>query len=120
MKEAFEQVAKDEARKLSIVQEITMRSTDYLRRIIAPVGGQGGVTMSNLARIVTVSRWKTTFGGSREQSVEKNMTGRNRTRFWSCKQWESVNQTKVSRAHAVPQGLCENLINALKLPAKTS
>ena len=47
-KEAFEQVAQDEAGKLSIVEEIMIRSTDYPRRIIAPVGGQGGVTMSYL------------------------------------------------------------------------
>ena len=59
IKEAFEKVAKDEARNLSTVQEIIIRSTDYLRRIIAPTGGQGAC-----ARIVTVSRWKTTFGGS--------------------------------------------------------
>ena len=45
IKEAVEQVAQDEAGKLSIVQEIMIRSTDYLRRIIALVGGQGGVTM---------------------------------------------------------------------------
>ena len=30
---------------------------------------------------------------------------------------ESVNQAKVFKAHAVPQGLCGNLVNALKLPA---
>ena len=48
MKEAFEKVAKDEAGKLSTVQEIMTRSTDYLRRIVAPAGRQGGVTMSNL------------------------------------------------------------------------
>ena len=48
VKEAFEQVTKDEAKKLSIVQEIMIRRTDYLRRIIAPAGGQGGVTMSYL------------------------------------------------------------------------
>ena len=41
MKEAFELVVQDEAEKVSIVQEIMLRSTDYLRRIIAPVGGQG-------------------------------------------------------------------------------
>ena len=35
-KEAFAKVAKDEARKLSTVQEMMIRSTDYLRRIIAP------------------------------------------------------------------------------------
>ena len=48
IKEAFERVAQDEAEKVSIVQEIMIRSTDYLRRIIAPVGRQGGVTMSYL------------------------------------------------------------------------
>ena len=40
MKEAFEQVAKDEARKLSTVQEIMIRSTDWLRLIIAPAGSK--------------------------------------------------------------------------------
>ena len=30
---------------------------------------------------------------------------------------ERVEQAKVFKAHAVPQGLCENLINALKLLA---
>ena len=48
IKEAFGLVAQDEARKVSAVQEIMFKSTDYLRRIIAPVGGQGGVTMSYL------------------------------------------------------------------------
>ena len=48
IKEAFEQVAKDEARKLSTVQEIMMGSAHYLRRIIAPVERQGDVTMSYL------------------------------------------------------------------------
>ena len=30
---------------------------------------------------------------------------------------ESASQAKVFKAHAVPQGLCDNLINALKLLA---
>ena len=46
--EAFDLVAKDEVEEMSIVQEIMHRSTDYLRRIIAPVGGQGVVTLSYL------------------------------------------------------------------------
>ena len=41
IKEAFDLVAKDEARKVSIVQEVMFKSTDNLRRIIAPVEGQG-------------------------------------------------------------------------------
>ena len=48
MKEAFEKVEKDEALKLSTVQESMIRSTGYLLRIIAPAGGQGCVTMSHL------------------------------------------------------------------------
>ena len=44
--EASEKAAKDEAASLSVVQGILLRSTDFLRRIIAPGGGQGGVTLS--------------------------------------------------------------------------
>ena len=40
MQELFEKVAKDEAKKPSTVQEIMIRSTDYLRRIIAPAGSK--------------------------------------------------------------------------------
>ena len=36
--EAIEEVAKDEAKKLSTEQKIMLRSTDCLRRIIAPGG----------------------------------------------------------------------------------
>ena len=48
MKEAFELVAQDETENVSIVQEIMLRSTDYLWRIIGKVGGQGGLTMCYL------------------------------------------------------------------------
>ena len=48
IREAFERVARAEAGKLSTVQEIMLKSTDFLRRIIALAGGQGGVTMSYL------------------------------------------------------------------------
>ena len=48
IKEAFELVAQDETEKMSIKKEIVLRSTDCLRRIVAPVGVQGGVTMSYL------------------------------------------------------------------------
>ena len=48
IKEAFEWEAQDKSEKMNIMQEIMLRSMDYLRRTIAPVGGQGGVTMSYL------------------------------------------------------------------------
>ena len=65
IKVAFEKVAKDEANKLSTVQEIMIGSTDYLQRIIAPAGGGKEALRCHIcARIATGSRWKTTFGGS--------------------------------------------------------
>ena len=92
IKEAFELVAQDEAEKMSIVQETMLRSTDYLRRIIAPVGGHGGVTMSYLC-----PNW--------QQLPSEKLCA------------DSFEHAKVFKAHAVPQSLCANLINAQKLLA---
>ena len=36
----------EDIRRLSIAKEISRKSTDFLRRIIAPVDGFGGVTLS--------------------------------------------------------------------------
>ena len=38
----------DEIGRLSIAQEMLRKRTDFLRRIIAPVDGMGGVTLSYL------------------------------------------------------------------------
>ena len=46
IREGCEKVAKDEIGRLGIVQKILGKSTDFLRRIIAPVGG--GVTLSHI------------------------------------------------------------------------
>ena len=48
IRETFGKVAKDEAGSLNIVQGTMLRSTDFVRRIIASAGGQGGVTLSYL------------------------------------------------------------------------
>ena len=105
IKEAFEQVAQDEAEKVSIVQEITLRSTDYLRCIIAPVGGQGGVAMSCLCPhcnsfpledcIWWVSGENIQSGGA--QFVEKSTTGSNRTGCQSYKQVTVLSRPRYSK-----------------------
>ena len=46
IREACEKVAREEVGRLCIVQEILTNSTDFLTRIIAPVDGTGGVTLS--------------------------------------------------------------------------
>ena len=125
IKEAFELVAQDEARKVSVVQEIMFQSTDYLRRIIAQVGGQGGVTMSylcpncnsfpledyvwwSLGRKST--KWWCAICGEKYDWKQPN-------RLLVVQTGDSFEQAKVFKAHAVPRGLCANLVNALKLLA---
>ena len=68
IREANENVAKDEIGRLGIVLEILRKSTDFLRRVIAPVAGMGGVTLSYIARSATAFHWRTTFGGYRRDT----------------------------------------------------
>ena len=46
VREACEKVAKDEVGRVGIVQGLLRKNTDFLRRVIAPVDGMGGVTLS--------------------------------------------------------------------------
>ena len=98
IKEAFEQVAQDEAEKVSIVQEIMTRSTDYLRRIIAPVGGQGGVTMSCLC-----SHCNSFF----LRNLWRNTIGCNRTGFYSYKQVTVLSRLRYSKHMQYLRLLCK-------------
>ena len=90
IREAYEKVVKEEAGRLSIVREILRQSTDFLRRIIAPVGGSGGVTLSYIC-IATVFL----FGGPHLVGIDRTwrqealrnlwrkiMNGEHPTRFW--------------------------------------
>ena len=96
---------KDEVEKMNIVQEIMLNSADSLRRIIAPVGGQGGVTMSYLCPncngflledyVCGSLPEKPQSGGA--QMVEKSMTGGNRTGFWSCIQEKDLSRRRSSK-----------------------
>ena len=48
IREVYEKVAVDDIGRVSIAQEIQRKSTDFLRRIIAPVDGMGGVAFSHV------------------------------------------------------------------------
>ena len=127
IQEAFERVAKDEAKKkLSTVQEVMLRGTDFLRRIIAPAEG----ARRRYDVILAPALYQFPVGRLRFISL----MGEKHTNWWVCElfqkyDWkqpnrllvvrtgESVDQAKVFRAHAVPQGLCGNPTNALKLVA---
>ena len=82
-------MAKDEAKKLNIAQEIMTRSTDYLRRIVAPAGRARrrydvifvpALKQFPVGRLRLVGLWVkkgVTIGGAR--FVEKSTIGSNQT-----------------------------------------
>ena len=100
IREAFEKVAKYEAGSLTIAQGIVLKSADFLRRVIEPAGGQGGVTLlylcphCNCSPLEDYIWWVSTSKGDSNnkkdrsaavggvQSVEKNMNGKHPTGYW--------------------------------------
>ena len=121
IQEAFEKVAKDEARNLTTDQEIMIRSTDYLRRTIAPAGCKEALRCHTCARIATVSQWKTSGRAQRRKStqicgvrsVEKNMIGGRQTGCWCCKQAKVSTRRRSSECTRYLKACV--VINALKL-----
>ena len=121
-------MAKDEIGRLGIVQEILRKSTDVLRLVIAPVGGRGGVTfvvclpasqqvsagglhlvgIDRTTAVATTGRRGTAAGGAR--CVEAHTNGERQTGVARHKRGRSD-----SFSGRAPQGLCDNLINVLKL-----
>ena len=95
-------MAKDDIGRLGIAQEILRKSTDLLRRIIAPVDGTGGVTLSCVCpqcKSFSLDEyiWCVSTGhgdsNNKERSsiatggvrlVEANTNGEHPTGYWWC------------------------------------
>ena len=72
------------------------------------------------ARTATVSPWKTTFGGSLEENIPSGgvqFVERSTIGSKVVQTGDSIEQAKAFKAHAVHQGVCVNLVSALKLLA---
>ena len=122
VKEAVELLAQDETAKMSIVQDIMLRRTDYLRRVIArwrtrrshdvifvpqlqqfPSGRQRLVGIwEKHHKVVVRNLWRKVRLEATEQA-----SGR--------ANWGKFEQAKVFKALALPHCLCANMVNALKL-----
>ena len=63
IREAHDKGAMEDIGRLSCAQDIFRKNTDFLRRIIAPVGGMEESLCRTFARLATVSLWMTTYGG---------------------------------------------------------
>ena len=121
-REAYEKVAKDEIGRLGIVQETLRRSTEFLRRVIAPVGGMECVTLSyicphcNSFSLEDYIWWVSTgHGDSRKKNhcswwcavCGGKYEWRASNRILVVQVGTNANEAKVFRAHAAPQGSCE-------------
>ena len=123
LRECYSEVAQEDEQRKSIVQLILQKSTHFLRRIFVPVEGQGGVTVSYVCP--HCHRFSSRHGDGKK----KRKT--NQCNWWSAAcgnqyDWRIPNgdlvildskdrsEAKVFRAHAPRNGVCENLVCALK------
>ena len=106
IKKTFELAAQDGAEKMSIVHEIMLRSTDYLRRIITPIRRTRrshdvllvpALQQFPLGRLRLVGLWGRNPQSGGTQIVERNTIGSNRTGFWSYKQGTVLSRPMSSR-----------------------
>ena len=135
LQEAYDKVAMEDIGCPSIAQVTLRRNTDFLRRIIAPVSGVGSVTLSCVCPhcscfpLADQIRWVPCGHGDGTNRKEKQCSWwcaagggqyewRAPTRIWVVQIGVDADRAKVFKAHTAPMGLCDNLINTLKLLAK--
>ena len=125
IQEFFHEVRQEDDHRNFIVQQILQKGTDFLRRIIAPVGG---VTLSDgcpyCHRFLIEGIYLVGFNKAREEAVQllvrrarQPVQRRKPEQSLGYKDSTDCSEAKVSRAHAPPQGACENFVCAPKLLA---
>ena len=114
LQECYSEVTQEDDERKSIVQQILHRSRDFLRRIIVPVQGQGGVTLSSVC-LLSVSAGRLHLVGlvraRRQQQKRSSATG-----GAACGEpdWRNPNRVlMIQDSTDRSEGMCENHVNAL-------
>ena len=94
-----------------------IRSTDYLRRISHDVLLVSELQQFHLGRLHLVGLWGKGRNNWWCAICGKKYDWKQANRLLVVQTGESIDQAKVFKTHAVPQGLCGTLNNALKLLA---
>ena len=121
----YSELKQEDEDRQSIVQHILRKCQDFMRRIVVSVKDQGGGHF--VVRTVTDSRLNITFGGFCVGTERSSAAGsvrlvadsgmrEIRTESWSYNPARSARDA-MFRPHAAPQGMCDKLINALKILA---
>ena len=125
MKECYEKVVCEDVGLLIIAHGILRKSTGVLQRIIAPIGGVRGVALSFVCPHCHSSRLRTTFAGCLQGMLRSSAIGVRRVAASTIRElrtgsysymtlWILERQKYVE--HTLRQkGMCDNLINPLKL-----
>ena len=104
IRKAYEKVAKDEIGRVGIVKEILRNSTEFLRRIIAPVGRNGRshfvvcfCPQCNLFHLEDCIWWVSSGHGRKHCRWWCAVCGgqyewRHQTEFWWCSAWMPAKQ----------------------------
>ena len=111
---------------LSTAQDILRKSTDFLRRVTAPKDGVGGVTLSDGCLHCRCFPhedciWWVSSGHGKKQcnwwgaACGGQYDWRAPNRLQIIQDSADPREAKVFRAHTVPEGMCDNLTNSLKL-----
>ena len=134
LQEAHDKVASEDIGRLSIAREFLRKGTDFCRWITAPVDRIGGVTLSYVSPHcscfpVDDNIWWVSTGHGDGNNRKKKHCNRWCAACGGQYEWRAHNRilvvqigatadrAKVFKAHAASLGLCDDLINALKLLA---
>ena len=120
LQKCHSEVKQEDDEQESIVQQILQKSTDFLRRIIVPVGGQGGVTLSSLSSLSAEKQHLVGLDKAGRQWQERRRSSA--TGSARCAAASAIGGTRMEcclkrtvrtsarrmffRAHATPQGVC--------------
>ena len=134
-KEAYDKVASEDVGRLSIAQDRLRKSTDFLKKKnIERLRLVWSVTLSFFCPNCNCFPWEDYIWSVSSRQGDGNDRTKKQCSWWCAAcgdqyDWRAPNrilvmelsanahEAKVFKAHAAPQGLCDYLINALKLLA---
>ena len=121
-------VAHEDDGRQSIAQEILLKNTCFLRRMIVPVEGQGGVTLSHMCPHCHRHPLEDCIWSSGHGQKQRNWwctacggqyNWRDPHRILVIQQDSTdLQEAKKCFEHTAPRGVCDRLINALKTPGQ--